>query len=227
MSSFIDGIYNYCDRWCSRCTKQAQCRLFEEESKLSNDGISSSESMSLEKLSETFQQTLDLLNDYLSKNGMPPSSLEALEQEERYIAKEEEATRHPLSVSAESYARKSRAWLRRIYSSSNNLEEIHRDVLDVLSWYTPQIPVKIKRALMSIDDAAENETANDADGSAKIALIGIRRSIAAYGVLIADFEEENRTLFALVMELEELIKSVQRNFPEAQHFIRPGFDTEK
>ena len=28
---FIDGIHNYCDRWCERCPLTARCRLFAME----------------------------------------------------------------------------------------------------------------------------------------------------------------------------------------------------
>ena len=32
---FIVGIYNYCDRWCERCTLAGRCRVFAEEQRLS------------------------------------------------------------------------------------------------------------------------------------------------------------------------------------------------
>ena len=27
---FIDGVYNYCDRWCERCRFQSRCRLYRD-----------------------------------------------------------------------------------------------------------------------------------------------------------------------------------------------------
>lgn len=36
---FIDGLYNYCDRWCERCLLTARCRVFafEEQRKHTDD----------------------------------------------------------------------------------------------------------------------------------------------------------------------------------------------
>jgi hypothetical protein len=31
---FIDGVFNYCDRWCERCPLTARCRLFASEKEL-------------------------------------------------------------------------------------------------------------------------------------------------------------------------------------------------
>ncbi len=37
--SHIPGIYNYCDRWCERCTFTSQCLLFTNESKITTHQI--------------------------------------------------------------------------------------------------------------------------------------------------------------------------------------------
>ena len=31
---YIEGIYNYCDRWCEKCGFTAHCYLFTQESKI-------------------------------------------------------------------------------------------------------------------------------------------------------------------------------------------------
>ncbi|MBW2259153.1 MAG: hypothetical protein JRF18_01685, partial [Deltaproteobacteria bacterium] len=62
---YISGIYNYCDRWCERCPFTARCMNFA----LSEEQFPDEESHDIQneafwqRLSETFQVTLELLED--------------------------------------------------------------------------------------------------------------------------------------------------------------------
>ncbi len=65
-------------------------------------------------------------------------------------------------------------------------EEMISDATEVIRWYQYQIAVKTVRALISLGDETEEdaeEIANDSDGSIKVALIGIARSISAWRTL--------------------------------------------
>jgi len=104
------------------------------------------------------------------------------------------------------------------------------DITDVIRWYQYFISVKIHRALSGRSEDREewpdDDMTSDADGSAKIALIAIDRSIGAWGALNNEFpEQQDETLNILVL-LDRLRKSLEREFPEARAFIRPGFDEE-
>jgi len=101
------------------------------------------------------------------------------------------------------------------------------DALEVVRWYQHQIYVKLMRAVRgSLDDDPENEEGfqKDSDGSAKVALIGIDRSLAAWGGVrrsLPFFEQET---VRLLLHLERLRREVEKAFPQARAFIRPGFD---
>jgi hypothetical protein len=87
--------------------------------------------------------------------------------------------------------------------------------------------VKLQRALESVRSEAEDDDDDfprDSDGSAKVALIGIDRSIAAWKMLNSSFAEEEQTISQLIGSLERLRKSVETQFPQARAFVRPGFD---
>jgi hypothetical protein len=64
----------------------------------------------------------------------------------------------------------------------------------------------------------------DADGSAKVAIIGIERSMAAWATLLRRFPDHEDGLFALGT-LRQLLRQVEAAFPHARVFRRPGFDT--
>ena len=100
----------------------------------------------------------------------------------------------------------------------------------MIRWYQFFIAAKLIRALIfsvDKDDYLEGECGRDSDGSAKVALIGIDRSISAwklmYDSLIQRLEPPD-TIQGLLVDLERLRRSAEREFPGARDFIRPGFD---
>jgi hypothetical protein len=65
----------------------------------------------------------------------------------------------------------------------------------------------------------------DSDGSAKVALIAIDRSIAAWGAMRNHFPEQEDTILDLLVHLDRLRRKIEKTFPDARAFVRPGFDT--
>jgi hypothetical protein len=98
----------------------------------------------------------------------------------------------------------------------------------VIEWYQYQIAVKTMRALSSRKDEAreldDDYFQRDSDGSAKVALIGIDRSIAAWRLIQLSLPGWCDTIVPLLIELERLRGRIEKSFPEARDFIRPGFD---
>jgi hypothetical protein len=102
-----------------------------------------------------------------------------------------------------------------------------RDALDVVQWYLFFIDAKLQRAVSSRLDPRrgdEDRFPSDADGSAKIALVAIDRSLAAWARLRPHLTGEADAIIDLLVQLERLRQSVEREFPNARSFKRPGFD---
>lgn len=131
-------------------------------------------------------------------------------------------------------------------TSNSSEEDIDvSDAVEVIRWYQFFIPAKVFRALMSFepqtsgeasvcDDtfaAAENGDAvlmeasgNHSDGSAKIALIAIDRSLNAWRILQLSLPEKKDSAVPMLVELDRLRHATEQAFPNARDFIRPGFD---
>ncbi len=77
-----------------------------------------------------------------------------------------------------------------------------------------------------LDEEPEDfdEYPKDSDGSAKVALIGIERSIAAWGEIRSHFPLQDDEVLEMLVHLEQLRRKVEKAFPDARAFIRPGFD---
>jgi len=81
---FIQSIYNYCDRWCERCPFTARCLNFalgeEEFDQLETQDLDNEAFW--KKLSETFQMTLELLEEAAEEQGIDLDSVDT--EEVRY-----------------------------------------------------------------------------------------------------------------------------------------------
>ena len=74
-------------------------------------------------------------------------------------------------------------------------------------------------------DEEQKKYPKDSDGSAKIALIAMDRSISAWAGLREALGEEADGILDLLAELTKLRSVAGRLFPEARSFVRAGFDT--
>jgi hypothetical protein len=246
---FIQSIYNYCDRWCERCPFTARCLNFA----LDEEEFDHLETQDLDneafwkKLSETFQMTLELLEEAAEEQGIDLDSIDTKEVEEEDRLNDELARDHECSRMAKLYSEMVDDWLdsaRELFSSEeeelsavetiealdNSPAEKDDDLLEpveVVGWYQHLIYVKLMRAIrgeLLEDTEILDEYPKDSDGSAKVALIGIDRSIAAWGEIRSLFPHRSDQIMNILVHLEQLRRKVEKTFPDARAFIRPGFD---
>jgi hypothetical protein len=246
---FIQSIYNYCDRWCERCPFTSRCLNFAMDS----EDFGNQEARDInneafwQKLSETFQMTLELLHEAAEKEGIDLESIDAEEFEEQERLNNEFAKNHHCSRAAKLYSEMVDDWFdsaQEIFGHEDDepdleMPEDRRDTdpaealsdfgeaVEVVRWYQHLIYVKLMRAIRGeLDERLEppDEFPKDSDGSAKVALIGLDRSIAAWGEIRNLFPHRDHDILDILVHLEQLRRNVEKAFPEARAFIRPGFD---
>ena len=246
---FISGIYNYCDRWCERCPFTPCCMNFalSEEQFPDPEARDIDHELFWQKLAETFQMTLELLKEMAEEEGIDLDALdlEAAAEEERF--NEETAKNHECSRAAKRYGEMVDLW----FDSAKGLfeekaDELRlkvaldipnvnpvgeavrlKDAVEIIRWYQHQIYVKLMRALRGeVIEEPEilDEFPKDSDGSAKVALIAMDRSIAAWGQMRKHFPEREDEILDLLVHLDRLRRKIEKVFPAARAFVRPGFD---
>jgi hypothetical protein len=232
---FIPGIYNYCDRWCERCPLTSRCLNFS----VSQEDSSDPEAQDIRnkafwnKLSETLAESLELLKESAKEWGIDLETLDSTEDVENLKAKHMAAENHLLSRAAKRYIGIVEDWLKERETlffetaaaarEGVNLEE----AFEVIRWYQYFISAKIIRAVrgkVEDDEEADDEFPRDSDGSAKIALISIDRSIAAWAVIRHYVTDGAKGVIDAIAFLDSLRQAVEKTFPNARSFIRPGFD---
>lgn len=253
---YIDGIFNYCDRWCERCPMTSRCRLYADEQEAfgeSEAGRDPNNAEFWEKLSGIFSKTVEMLYEMLKERGIDPNEISKAVAEKKQQNRKKKAKDSPLVQAAEKYAsmvdswftkhqksfeRKGREWIKQARLGLDGVDpeaefQLLQDAVDVIRWYQYQIAVKLHRATSKED---EDEITNpdylaacisDANGSTKVALIGIDRSIAGWSVLREVFPNRADKLIDMLLHLARLRTNVEKTFPNARTFVRPGFDTLK
>ena len=245
---FIPGIYNYCDAWCERCTFTARCRTYAMSREMEAGNLPSRDAAN-----EAFWNKLDEVSEEAMETEEPEGVDFEMDEEElqesirEYDEVHEAAQAQPYSRTARRYIEIADSWLQSHEGlvgdkgegpvpptqmdtprvESRDAPDIC-DCLDVILWYQRQMWVKLCRAASGTIRAEGDEldyVQQDADGSAKVAIIGIERSMAAWATLLRRFPDHEDALFALGT-LKRLLRQVEAAFPNARAFRRPGFDTD-
>jgi hypothetical protein len=239
---FISGIYNYCDRWCERCPFTSRCLVYAQEKEDEDDSPESrdinNEAFWL-KLGSIFQETRALIEEWAKEAGV---DLNEIDEEEVGVRQKrrDRAARNRLAVAGKEYASSVTEWFTEfdqtisasdleINENDADLTQQFQDAREVIHWYQYQIAVKTMRALSSQSDEKADgfdiePEWRDSDGSAKVALIGIDRSISAWRIVQLCLPERAEVVVPLILQLEQLRHRTEKRFPRARDFIRPGFD---
>jgi len=220
---FIIGIYNYCDRWCDRCAFTSHCHVFADrcESEATLDPNLAAVVNAPQHPSDVapapppwLAQLLEEIND-----AQAASADETLDHRPPRVVPEH----NEIDRRADAYSRQARNWL--------NTREPDRTSADVdprsvIAWFHMMIHVKAMRALHGLadDDLFDRDWPADHDGSAKVALLGIDRSLRAWLDLVEVGAASESDVAPFLNDLEWLRDALERTFPRARTFVRPGFD---
>jgi hypothetical protein len=246
----IVGIHNYCDAWCQRCAFTARCAVFYAQ-QASDRGPKSRDMANKEfwdRLHETMSDTLEMVRERCVEMGIDPDNPLTPEEEAERQRLDEKVDAHELVRLAGDYMMSVKRWFDAtepmLKAKEDELNLRARldlpgapapgpeaaeltELLEVVQWYYTLIPPKVARAVSGLVEG-EPECADgfprDSDGSAKVALISIERSMAAWTKLRSHLPEQSDVILDMLVALDRLRRGLDRDFPNARAFVRPGFD---
>jgi hypothetical protein len=241
---YIEGIFNYCDRWCERCAFTRRCLNYAmvQREEATVDGGDNGEHGFWDKLQSIFELTEEMVREWAAENGteIEPEDIEVVERQQQ--SRMEEAGRHELCRMAREYSLMAGERLEEEdavifgcpFRSTDDPDGgtirtapgTPEDAMEVIRWYLHQIYVKLMRALspVPVPEFTGDGFPNDSDGSAKVALLAIDRSIAAWATIRRNFPEQTDSLLDILLHLDRLRRKTEAAFPRARSFLRPGFD---
>jgi len=222
----IEGIYNYCDRWCERCTFTARCLNYASSKDAPGDGPEL-----WDYLHNVFEATMLMLDEKMERMGIDPQEIKNMGLPQEYDPKD-----HPLYMKVYELSTVIHNWLVEnntgdatnvfeVLSENKRNDSRYNEAIEVIYFYNFFISAKIYRALMGMDEDEEKEIQTDSNGSAKIALIAVDRLIAAWSVAMERLPDHEDEILRFLIILSEIRKQTELTFPNAQKFVRPGFDS--
>ena len=247
---YIEGVYNYCDRWCEKCRFTSNCLLFSQESRISTYEIL--HNGDLTNVADVFKKEIEELYDKEDSNDFNFDE----EDDDDFFLNEEpdfdeedndknifENAKHPLEELSNEYFLKAHPLIIAVdkkydlYSfpkeklNDPSFKKLY-DNFEVFAWFHTFIHVKLKRALWGKDEMIKEDDEEmkeiskyDMDGTAKIAIIAIRRSNAALINLLNILPEFSEEISELLIIIGKMLNMAETEFPDHSKFIRPGFDT--
>jgi hypothetical protein len=251
-TKLITGIHNYCDNWCERCPFTHRCAVGLAEYELSDAQKNVNNEAFWRNLSKNFTKTMKLLQKEAGRRGLdlkPPTDEDLLEFEKKHAETRDLILQKPLIRTTQQYMTATGTWIdahQRAFEDKGFefVQQIEMGIktetelfnqsihfgecVEVLQWYMRFIHVKFSRAFHGQieDDSWEEQHGfpKDSDGSAKIALIGAERSLAAWVQLAVIMPELADDMLPMMGNLQKIIRLGDVEFPNARQFVRVGFD---
>ncbi len=248
----IPLIHNYCDKWCQRCEFTSRCAVhameLEDDARLGEASRDPANRQFWDRIGSSLGQALEMLRRRSIEMGIDPDEPPTPEYEAEQARIDKEVDGHELVRLAEDYRDRVFEWVKNseplLETKEKELQDRLRlelptageapadaaeiaEVLDVIQWYHTVIAVKVHRAVSGAIEGVPECIADmprDSDGSAKVALISIERSMGAWMRLRAHLPEQRDAILDMLAGLERLLRGIERDFPDARAFVRPGFD---
>ena len=220
--AIIKAIHEACDQWCMYCPATKHCLVFR-----CSDGVADTIDWDTSgKTTHGVAAGMVFVRTIAEAEGRraPPEIDVVLSRGPRgpIVA----ALSDPLEHLGRTYMHVAEAYL----ASRKDVpfEIIYRSggptPLEVFAWHHTLAPARIFRAILNAAEAAAGTEGRHVDAlrAAKVALLGIDRSLEALPALAAD-DDDPRLKF-LQTHLSRLRNEVEARFPDARAFTREGLD---
>lgn len=218
--------FNFCDRWCERCSLTSLCRVYKDLYKTRKKFIKQGKDPdSLESAFETVGNTFKEIKKMLKKDAKKWGiDLDDLKEEEipEEVSLESELKKYPLYKLISKYSKKIKDFLEELSYIALETNDKVIDNLEIINYYQLLLPAKIYRACISREEEEEmeNDTTMDSRTSAFIAIRGLKAIIASLSNLLSYpyLRLSRRKITNLIEVSKDLIDLITQKFiPEIKN----------
>ena len=246
-NKYIIGIFNYCDRWCERCSLASQCGnyapYFEGTSKeLAKRDAENKRFWNY--VDSKVDETTVFVEKMASEHNVDISDIEKIEARKKFDLFQGEAKTNDVLRVGRKYEDQVDDWfdaacenyplqaesltVSELKLSKNapfdNIDEIN-NMIEVVFRYQLQIYLKLSRAFFSKgkEELGEQE-GDDSVGAARLIVEFINRSLVGWHVFYYSFTKEQESILPIMFTLASLKNRLVKEFPNVMEFKRAGFD---
>ena len=229
---YIDFIAEYCDRWCERCAFTNRCSAYAVQiaTEMCEGDLQAAIELAVGAPPPRDDAEARAREEFLEHvSNFEPTEAELAEVKREEAERDDRIEESALATRSEITSLLVHGWLEDHHEQlAASPDAILVEALDVASRDAFFIHVKLLRALdgrdrmMHGEEFEDHPVQNDWNGSAKVALISIVRSVEAWDVIArATGDPDARHIH---VQLAQFQQDVEQHFPDAWKFIRPGFD---
>jgi len=247
-TELIPGIYNYCDTWCERCLFTSRCRSFQIQTETGLTKSMEAGPDLINQLTDALNLTKQYIENLSRSGGLTgadaPADTTVQALEENALSRPVQVGQHPVAQLANSYLKHTGDWLRQekhlleqageqqlrevslgFRTQEESMPILHalRDAWEIINWYRTLIPVKTQSALRALSESDATMKVYHL-GKAKLVLVSIDRSLAAWQTILAQYPDKTDNLLDVLAQLSRLRRELETLFPTARAFQRPGLD---
>jgi len=242
---YITHIYNFCDRWCARCAFTNKCEAFVTAEKNADDETNQ---LFWEKLERQLPKAEKWLTESAKQKGISLTEFDPPKEKKNFDLFQRDAKSNAVLKAGRLYEDLVDDWFDaatekfglqtietdqgaaiRIPEGKSDLSGLKTDdLLEVILRYQLQVYLKLSRCFYSRGKEAENEDSEaeikDSIGAAKSTLALLDRSMAAWKLVLDVLPKSAESIFEILVLLQRLRHNIKLEFPEADAFVRPGYD---
>ena len=249
----VNGVHNYCDRWCERCPFAERCVVNATTRQMTAGDPPREPDALIDHLKARFESARASMDRRWTGWDIPDEVNIAERDPVQEIEDERRRERrpvHPMLREANAYAALVWAWFdteaSELKAHADELaQRAETDDLDTLASPSTMdrvldalaivqhdaylISVKLHRALDGREELGkdggpfDDPIQNDFNGSAKVALLSLDRSESAWRI-IHRWHPGSGAGILLAEHLVAVRTMAEREFPDARRFLRVGFD---
>lgn len=225
---FIVGVYNYCDRWCERCSLASRCRVYATELQMA---VEPPEPAAVTApggtASSPLLRSLGAVAAWFTE-GTAEGAGDSTERADQAVEPLPAFGRPPLPPSEADLHRRVHVLGMRLWDwpapERSAQDAVVAEALELIHHFAVYIGPKVFRALNGRKVCEEDGMLSDALGSAKASLLAFDRMGDAWLRLAEHGAISVLDAAPILTELQQLSSELEAIFPNARAFIRPGFD---
>lgn len=217
-----EAPYNFCDRWCERCSheKQMRCKIYQDELEQKMTCIaygkeSGDPEITKEVMKRQFEEIGEELEQFAEENEIDFDDIDDPEFEKirEHIKFVEN---NPLQRTAERYLDITHEFLEKTFYKTGFEDQALAGDFEIVSWYHTLLPVKMNRALAGFHEpACEGDLAlYDAVAQFQICKKAITQSAEAFrkiGQSYTSFRVQIQTMLALLHNIYDRIEAMENS----------------
>jgi hypothetical protein len=216
--TIIPGVHHHCDEWCDYCLVTNRCLAFRcTDEHRRRQGLADGE-----PTFRSLDEAVAFTRSVAEAEGSSTPELDAL-----VAVGAERAGLHtadPLAGAALDYAQQVAIGFAPVAElAARAIRRSGPEPEEVVLWYHVRIYLRLVRALVAREGRAPGgNRMDDANGSAKLVLVGIQKSRAAIERMQANKPADDFT--GLTSALVTLERGIEERFPDARTYVRVGLD---